>query len=429
MKVFLDTIGCRLNQSEIERMALQFRAAGHEVVDSAAVADLVVVNTCAVTTEAASDSRQKIRQAQRAGSKAIAVTGCWATLDAKAAAAMQAVEWVVPNPEKEHLVANILKIPIEEMDLEPLARQPLPGIHQRTRAFLKVQDGCDNFCTFCVTRLARGKGTSLPVEAILKDFQRAIGGGAQEIVLTGVHLGAWGRDFEKAQSLRDLIEALLHTDPPARLRLSSLEPWDLEDGFFSLWQDQRMCAHLHLPLQSGSAATLRRMARKVTPDSYARLLDTARAHVADLAVTTDVITGFPGETETEFLETLEFVRQMHFAGGHVFSFSPRPGTAAARFPGQVAPALRKERNAALREVLVAAARAYRARFVGRTLEVLWESATGFGPQGWKLEGLTSNYLRVSAYSQEKRWNQISRVKITQWSEDMLLGEIEPKEQP
>jgi threonylcarbamoyladenosine tRNA methylthiotransferase MtaB len=421
MKIFLDSIGCRLNQSEIERMALQFRAAGHEVVDNPADADLVVVNTCAVTTEAASDSRQKIRQAHRAGNAAIAVTGCWSTLEPQAAANLPGVGWVVANPEKEKLVADVLQIPVEEMDLEPLARQPLPGIHQRTRAFIKVQDGCDNFCTFCITRLARGKGRSLKLAEVLEDVRRALAGGAKEIVLTGVHLGSWGQDFDQPRILRDLIEAILKEPALVRLRLSSLEPWDLTPDFFSLWQDERMCRHLHLPLQSGAAATLRRMARKVTPESYTALLAMARAAIPDLAVTTDLIAGFPGESEQDFGESLEFVKRMEFAAGHVFTFSPRPGTPAANYSGQVLTAVRKERNAALRRALAESAVRYRQRFVGQVLPVLWESANGLGPDGWKLEGLTGNYLRVTAVAPQRLWNQVSLVKLS--AIDPILSDI------
>lgn len=423
MKVYLDTIGCRLNQSEIERLALQFRAAGHEVVETSAEADLVVVNTCAVTSEASSDSRQKIRQAARSGAGAIAATGCWATLDPTAAAALPGVTWVVPNAEKENLLADVLKIPVEEIDLEPLAREPLPGIHQRTRAFIKVQDGCDNFCTFCVTRLARGRGRSVPLQDVLKDIRRAVAGGAREVVLSGVHLGSWGQDFASPQTLRGLIEAILKDEAGfLRLRLSSLEPWDLDESFFALWQDRRMCRHLHLPLQSGSAGTLRRMARKITPQAYAQLVAQARSAIPDLAVTTDIIAGFPGETESEFQESLDFVRQMDFATGHVFSFSPRPGTAAAA-QRQLAPAVRKARNAALREVLTEAAARYRARFIGKTQNVLWETASAFGPQGWQLEGLTDTYLRVSAPCAERRWNQLDAVRLEAVAGDGLRGSL------
>ncbi len=423
MKVYLDSIGCRLNQSEIERIALQFRAAGHEIVESPAEAELVVVNTCAVTGEAASDSRQKIRRAQRAGSAAVAATGCWVTLDPQAAAGLPGVQWVIPNLEKDNLVADILHIPPDEMDLEPLARQPLPGIHLRTRAFIKVQDGCDNFCTFCVTRLARGKGRSIAAQLVVDDIQRALAGGAREIVLTGVHLGSWGQDFSEPRSLRDLLETLLKIPGITRLRLSSLEPWDLDAEFFTLWQDARLCRHLHLPLQSGAAATLRRMARKVTPDSFARLVERARESIPDLAVTTDVIAGFPGESEGEFSESLAFVRGMEFSGGHVFTFSARPGTAAARYPNQVPMAVRKERNAALRQVLAESAERYRQRFVGQVAMVLWEASGGIGPQGWRLEGLTDNYLRVSALSPDKLWNQISRVRLNGVDNVGLQGNI------
>ncbi len=423
MKVYLDLIGCRLNQSEIERIALQFRAAGHEIVDSPSGADYVVVNTCAVTTEAASDSRQKIRQAHRAGQAAIIATGCWATLDPKGAASLPGVDWVVKNQDKDRLVADVLQIPVEEMDLEPLAREPLPGIHLRTRAFIKVQDGCDNFCTFCVTRLARGKGRSIPANNVIQDIHRALAGGAKEIVLTGVHLGSWGQDFDPPQALHHLIEAILKEPDIIRLRLSSLEPWDLDEGFFLLWNDPRLCRHLHLPLQSGAAATLKRMARKVTPASFARLVEAARRVVPDLAVTTDVIAGFPGETDDEFAESLAFVRSMRFAGGHVFTFSPRPGTAAARYPDQVLSAVRKERNALLRSVLAELAEKFRREFIGQTLPVLWELSGGLGPDGWKMEGLTDNYLRVFARSSEKRWNQISQVEIKINSKDGLLGQI------
>ena len=424
MKVFLDSIGCRLNQSEIEHMALQFRADGHTLVGSAAEADLVVVNTCAVTTQASSDSRQKIRQAHRSGGAAIAVTGCWSTIDPTAAAALPAVQWVIPNQAKDGLVPAVLQIPADEMDLEPLTRQPLPGLHWRTRAFIKVQDGCDNFCTFCVSRLARGKGRSLATGEIVKDIRRAVEGGAKEIVLSGVHLGSWGQDFETPAHLRDLIEVILKERGYGRLRLSSLEPWDLESSFFSLWQDERMCRHLHLPLQAGSAATLRRMARKVAPESYAAILDQARTAIPNLAVTTDIIAGFPGETDAEFEETLDYVKQAAFAGGHVFTFSARHGTPAAHYPNQVAPDLRKERSAALRAVLGAASEAYRRRFTGQVMPVLWEAPSGLGPEGWKMEGFTDNYLRVRVFSHENLWNQVSQVRLETIGSDGIEGRIQ-----
>jgi threonylcarbamoyladenosine tRNA methylthiotransferase MtaB len=428
MKIFLDMVGCRLNQSEIEKFASQFRAAGHEIVGSAADADYVVINTCAVTAEAASDSRQKIRQAARLGGgrprpAEIVVTGCWSAIDAAGAQALPGVTRVVGNEAKDRLVADLLHLPEETFDLEPVAREPLPGAHLRTRAFIKVQDGCDNHCTFCVTRLARGKGRSRPVVEVLRDIRSALDGGAQEVVLTGVHLGSWGQDFDRPSHLFDLIAAILGERGLPRLRLSSLEPWDLDGQFFSLWSDARLCRHLHLPLQSGAPETLRRMARKTTPEAFARLVDAARSASPQIAITTDVIAGFPGETDADFAASLDFVRQINFAAGHVFTYSSRPGTAAARMPGHLPLEVRKQRNAAMRAAFAESAENYRRQFLGAELEVLWESTDAYGPQGWQLHGLTDNYLKVSARSPEKLWNTLSRVRLEEVDGDGLAGVI------
>lgn len=423
MKIFVDSIGCRLNQSEIEKFAAQFRAAGHVLVDTPAEAELVLINTCTVTAEAASDSRQKIRQASRAGKAEIAVTGCWSTLEPATASALAGVKWVIPNSEKRNLVSAVLQRPVEEMDLEPIARQPLPGIHRRTRAFIKTQDGCDNHCAFCITRLARGAGRSQSEEEVLADVRAALAGGTREVVLTGVHLGSWGQDFDPPQRLQALVTSILEKTEPQRVRLSSLEPWDLTADFFALWQDPRMCRNLHLPLQSGSGATLRRMARKVTPDSFAALVEMARGTSPDMAITTDVIVGFPGETEAEFGESLEFVRRMEFAGGHVFCYSPRPGTPAARYPNQVPHKAAKERSAAMRDALAGSGHVFRQRFIGQRMDVLWEGASAFSADGWQMEGLTDNYLRVTACSRENCWNHMSRVEVKEEQDDGLFGII------
>ncbi len=421
MKIYLDTVGCRLNQSEIETMARQFRAAGHEIVPRAEQADLAVVNTCAVTRQAAADSRKVIRRAARAGVDEIAVTGCWATLEPRQAAALPAVRRVVPNTLKDVLVPRMLGLPPDDFDLQTVPRAPLPGLRLRTRAFIKVQDGCDNRCTFCVTTIARGPARSRPAEAVLADIRAAAAGGAQEVVLTGVHLGSWGRDFSPRRHLRDLIEIILERTAIPRLRLSSLEPWDLDASFFELWQEPRLCPHLHLPLQSGCNATLRRMARKTTQESFAALVEAARRASPEIAITTDIIAGFPGESEAEFARSLAFVRRMEFAGGHVFTYSPRPGTAAARMEGQVPLPQRKERNARMRAVLAESGARYRARFLGSTRQVLWENAVSLGPQGWTLSGLTDNYLRVRARAPRDLWNHLSAVRLTAVEGEALRG--------
>lgn len=426
MKVFLDTIGCRLNQAEIESMALQFRAAGHEIAASAEGADLAVVNTCAVTTDAAADSRRKIRHLANTGVGEIVATGCWTTLQPEQAAALPHVKRTIPNQRKDALVAETLGLPpsaILPFDLEPIARAPLPGLHHRTRAFIKVQDGCDNHCTFCITTLARGESRSRPLADVLRDIQSALRGGAKEIVLTGVHLGSWGQDL--GFHLRDLVAAILRETDVLRLRLSSLEPWDLDEEFLSLWDEPRLQPHLHLPVQSGCDSTLKRMARKTSTTSFRELVAAARRLIPDVAVTTDLIAGFPGETADEFAATLDFVREMEFGGGHVFTYSPRPGTGAARLGGQVRPEVRKERNHILRAALDEAEQSYRQKFLGRTLPVLWESVSELGEWGWQMEGLTGNYLRVSASASSPRWNEVDTVELTEVHAGGMKGVIRP----
>ncbi|MBE7435957.1 MAG: tRNA (N(6)-L-threonylcarbamoyladenosine(37)-C(2))-methylthiotransferase MtaB [Anaerolineales bacterium] len=421
MKIFLDTIGCRLNQAEIETMSRQFRAAGHEIVASADRADMAVVNTCAVTTQAASDSRGKVRAIARAGVSEIAATGCWTTLQPKEAASLPNVRHIISNEKKDLLVSEILGLPKESFDHEPIDRVPIPGLHRRTRAFIKVQDGCDNQCTFCITTLARGEGRSRHIGDVIRDVNSALAGGSKEIVLTGVHLGSWGNDF--GFHLRDLVKALLRDTDVRRLRLSSLEPWDLDAGFFSLWEDSRLMPHLHLPLQSGSDSTLKRMARKTTTDSFRELVHAARAVIRDVAITTDLIAGFPGETEREFADTLSFVTEMNFSGGHVFSYSPRPGTGASRMKGQIKPELRKKRNRILQESIERSARSYREKFIGKSMSVLWESTTEYDEFGWRMEGWTGNYLRVSATAPSPRWNELDEVFLQEMGDGVIRGEI------
>jgi threonylcarbamoyladenosine tRNA methylthiotransferase MtaB len=223
--------------------------------------------------------------------------------------------------------------------------------------------------------------------------------------------------------LKDLIKAILRETDTPRLRLSSLEPWDLTSDFFSLWTNSRLMPHLHLPLQSGSASTLKRMARKTTPESFRELVAAARDVMPEVAITTDIIAGFPGETEAEFAKTLDFVHEMDFAGGHVFTYSARPGTGAARMKGQVKIGLRKTRNHILHDALEESAKSYRQKFVGERLSVLWESTSEMGEWGWQMEGYTENYLRVQALAPSPRWNQLDEVVLSDCVGDKLKGAI------
>ena len=436
MKIYLDSVGCRLNQSEIEAYAWQFRRAGHTLVRSPEEADLAVINTCTVTAAAESDSRQKIRQVHHAGAKSVVVTGCWSTLNPQAAAALPGVDLLVSNQDKDQLAIDVLRERGERIGSFMPTLQPVMGARLHTRGFIKVQDGCDNRCTYCITALARGASRSRTMDEVLQDIQRlshemecpvsdvhGAAGQVQEVVLTGVHLGSWGMDFTPPLSLKDLLRAILdHCDIP-RLRLSSLEPWDLPADFFSLWEDARLCRHLHLPLQSGSPSVLRRMARKTTPEAYANLVAAARQAIPDVAITTDVIVGFPGESGQEFKESLQFIEQMQFARGHVFTYSARPGTAAAKMDHQVPIAIRKDRNHVMQQAFEQSAREYQAKFIGKVLPVLWEAGSTVNSQGWQLSGWTDNYIRVSVVSADRLWNQITPVQLVEFGEQGMVGEI------
>lgn len=425
MKVYLDLVGCRLNQSEIEAYARQFRLAGHSLTSIPSSANLVVINTCSVTSAAAADSRQKIRQAARSGAGQVVVTGCYATLDPEAISAMPGVTHVISNQDKDNLVSMVLNVSTTTFEHTSLPRKPIPGSRQRTRAFIKAQDGCDNHCTYCITRLARGAGRSRPINLVLQDVNSALLGGCQEIVLTGVHLGSWGTDFNPPSRLHELLKAILDSTETPRVHLSSIEPWDITPDFFELWQDARLCRHLHLPLQSGSAATLRRMGRKITPQDFVQLIHQARRAIPGLAITTDIITGFPGESEEEFVESLAFVNAMEFSGGHVFTFSPRPGTAALNFPNQINPLIGKRRNAIMRKALKKSAETFRRQFLDCDLPVLWEKASPTNDHLWELNGLSDNYLRVHASFPTPCRNQIMSVHMIKLDHDGLQGEIIP----
>jgi len=435
MKFYLDTVGCRLNQAEIERYANQLRSRGHELVASPGEADLAVINTCAVTNAAESDSRQKIRSISRAGTPQIVVTGCWSTLKMEESTRLPGIHRVVPNMDKDELVSILLmdefvdqtkhadsgSKPFERIGGRTESRVPIPGPRLKTRSFIKAQDGCNSSCTYCVTRLARGPTRSRPISDILDDIHGL--SGSKEIILTGVHLGAWGEDFSPPQHLGHLVQAILRYSDVPRLRLSSLEPWDVDEEFFQLWENPRLCKHLHLPLQSGCSATLQRMARKTTPEAYAELIRKIRSIIPQIAITTDIITGFPGENEIEFQESLDFVRGLQFAGGHVFTYSPRPGTLAACMPNQVPYPVRKGRNALMQSVIREASYSYKSNFVNSVMPVLWERAIATNSKGFSLSGLTSNYLKVETLAPSNYWNQITSVHLTSVEDSHMLGRI------
>ena len=426
MKVFLSSIGCRLNQSEIETMARQLLAAGHEIVTESTEADKVIINTCAVTAEAARDARSQTRRIHRSNPDAeIVLTGCYATIAPDELGNVRGAGRVIVNQQKAQLVQMLdpkARIELPVFDQEPVLREFLAGsLGANTRAFIKVQDGCDNKCTFCVTTVARGAGQSRHLGDVVAEIQALAAAGYQEAVLTGVHLGSYGHDFGNETGLRDLVQAILqHTDIP-RLRLSSLEPWDLAPDFFTLWKNPRLLPHLHMPLQSGSDKILKRMARRTSRASFRELAEAARDNIPDLNLSTDVIVGFPGESETDFANSLEFVEEINFARLHVFSYSPRPETAASQFPQQVNGKVKKERTHRMIELGKQLSHQFHQQFVGQRLNVLWETNVGADNGGLRWVGYTDNYIRVQANGPTDMFNRITVTEIVEAAPDGVMG--------
>ena len=410
MRILLKTLGCRLNEAELEIWSRDFQSRGHRLTDDPEQADLLVVNTCAVTEEAVRKSRKLLGRSQRLNPNArLVVTGCFASLNPRAATQIEGVDLVVNNRDKGRLVEIVNR----ELDLqamsEPSHAQPVTGLLERgrQRAFIKVQDGCRYRCTFCIVTLARGEERSRPSGEIIQEINRLYGEGIQEVVLTGVHLGGYGSDL--GIDLRDLIcRVLADTDLP-RLRVGSLEPWDLPEGVWELFENPRFMPHLHLPLQSGSDSVLRRMARRCKTQEYRGLIEQARRQVPDFNVTTDIIVGFPGETDQEWRETLEFVDELAFGHLHIFAYSPRQGTKAAQLPDPVSREIKRQRSEILHALGEKSKRQMLRNQLGRTLPVLVE---GSAETGWS--GYTPNYLRVAIEAAADRdlGNRIVDIELT-----------------
>jgi threonylcarbamoyladenosine tRNA methylthiotransferase MtaB len=411
-RVHLQTLGCRLNEAELETWSRDFRAQGWELVAAPEQADLVVVNTCAVTAEAARKSRQLLRRSQRANPAAkLVVSGCYATLDAERAAAELGVDLLVPNTDKGRLVEIALAelaLPTQPLEATEPDAQPLLA-RGRQRAFIKVQDGCRYRCSYCIVTLARGAETSRPIAEVVAEIRALHASGIQEVVLTGVHLGGYGAD--QGTHLGELLDAVLAETRVPRLRLGSLEPWDLPADLWARFAEPRLLPHLHLPMQSGSDSVLRRMARRCRRAEFLELAAAGRAAVPDLNLTTDIIVGFPGESAAEWHETLDFVEQVGFGQVHIFAYSPRAGTKAAALPGQVDRALKRARSAQLHAIAARHRQAFLGRHVGPEYEVLIEERSGSGADAhWS--GYTPNYLRVElpAAPGQDLANRIVRVR-------------------
>ena len=436
----LVALGCKVNQSESRQWSAQLARIGVDLVEEGRPADLYIVNTCTVTHLGDKSSRRAIRRASRTNPDGyVVVTGCYATVDGEAVTALPGVDLVVPNDDKEALVRRLADeglIPAPPED-EPEAwvhrsERPdwitlAPALGRKARAFVKVQDGCNSHCTYCIVPRARGPQRSRSIDAIVDEIRVLYNLGYREAVLTGVQIGAYGSDWDRETrrvrkgsdpTLTELGARILAETRMPRLRISSIQPQDWPEGFVELWQDPRMCRHLHLPLQSGSDSVLKRMGRRYRTAQFRDLVERLRAAMPDVAITADVMVGFPGESEAEHRASVEFIREMAFFEQHIFRYSTRPGTSAARLPDDVPPPVKKRRSEELHALNGELHAAYRRRFLGRTMEVLWEEPKE--PQVWS--GLTDNYLRVYAPGDGLE-GKLTPVRLDELADDGIRGEI------
>ena len=427
MNIHLKTLGCRLNEAELETWAQAFQKSGHQITNRVEAAQLIVLNSCAVTQDAARKSRQLIRRIHRDNPKAkLVVSGCYATLNQDEAEAQMGVDLVVSNKNKDQLVEKALA----ELNLDSMpAMSTEPGeislfTRGRQRAFVKVQDGCRYRCTFCIVTVARGEEKSRPIEAVIDEINALHRQNIDEVILTGVHLGGYSSDL--GMSLSDLIKAILAETEIPRLRLGSLEPWELSDDFLELFDNPRLMPHLHLPLQSGSDSVLRRMARRCKTQEFTAIVEKLRAQIPHFNITTDIIVGFPGETEEEWRESFDYIEQTGFGHIHIFTYSRREGTKAATLPNQVRNEIKKQRSQALHQLAETMKQQFNRDNLGKAFPVLWEGySEPFGENKQLVFGYSPNYLRVGCVVDQgvSVENRIINTKLTGLSQSCVLGEL------
>ena len=411
------TIGCKVNQYETQRLVEQLEALGWRRCVNGGTADLCIVNTCTVTEVADAKSRQALRRFRREHPDAIVVAaGCYSERDRAGLEAMPELDRVLGNAQKERLPEALGLV--GECD----ARMP-SGISRfagHARAFIKVQDGCDQFCSYCIVPYVRGRSRSRPMREIVAEARRLVENGYRELVLTGVHLGDYA---DGDQTLADLVCSLDAVKGLLRLRVSSIDPNDVTTELLdAIASGRAACLHLHVSLQSGSNTVLERMNRGTTREAYLDMVEQASARIPELVMSTDLVVGFPGETDEEFADSLDLIEAVGFSKVHVFPFSPRPGTAAAERTDVVAHAVVKERLARVGEVAEAAARRCRARFVGQRVEILVEGET---KDGRFVHGFTPSYLKTLIEKDGVLAGGLQPVRVTSYDATCLYGSAEP----
>jgi len=415
IRVAFDTLGCKLNQAETEALTEKFMKSGYRIVNTEEEFDIYILNTCTVTHIADRKARHLLRMAHRRNPNAVLVAaGCYVEHAANDLLKIEGVKLAVGNKEKMNLPQLLKESGLVAADGYDFSA----GYHcdnQRTRSFIRIQDGCNNFCSYCIVPYVRGREKSVPTEQVVTEINDKVSHGFKEVVLTGTEIGSYNYD---GLNLNELIDIILKETSIERLRLSSLQPQEVTPSLISLWKDKRLCPHFHLSLQSGSDSVLKRMRRLYTTDDYANAVSLIRSVAGDAAITTDIIAGFPGESDDEFSESYNFCKKMGFARIHVFSYSKRRGTAANIMPNQISPQVKKKRSDLMLALAEEAAAAFYSSFIGKKLEVLWEQENN---GNWN--GYSGNYIKVFAESDKDLTNVITEVSVTSLYVGGVWGEI------
>lgn len=420
------TLGCKVNQFETELMEGLFKQKDYKVVPNDEKADIYVINTCSVTSFADKKSRQLIRRSARLNENAvIAVTGCYAQAASDKVAEITGVK-VVLGTNNRHQIVDFVEAAMNDgkihngvtdiMKARDFEDIPMLEVPARTRAFLKIQEGCTNFCSYCIIPFTRGPVRSRKLASVKSEAEKFLSMGFKEIVFTGIHLGAYGRDFHDGTTLADAARTVLELDGLQRLRLGSLESIELSEELLTMVRENpKFSHHLHLPLQAGSDYVLKRMNRHYNREEFRKLIENVKNAIPGVAISTDIIVGFPGETEEMFAESLDYIRSLGFSRVHVFPYSPREGTPAASMPDQIPDNIKKERVHRLQQVAEEMTRAFHEQYLGTKQKVLWETRT----KG-VTDGVTDTYIRVYTKA-DVIPGEITEVKLERLYEDGVWG--------
>ena len=423
--VAINTHGCKLNQADSQQLARQFQEAGFVLIQSSAQADVVVLNSCTVTANADSKARSYLRRTRRANPNALVVaTGCYAERARDDLLGMDEVSLVLDNRNKQHLVATVaanlnINLPVGSSDSSRNTNsRPLELL--RTRAMVKIQEGCNQVCSYCIVPKVRGRERSVPAQEIIDEINTRSTTGRREVVLTGTQLGTYGFDLP-GTNLTELIRKVLAETTVDRLRISSLQPQEITPELLNLWENPRLCPHFHIPLQTGCDTMLRSMRRRYNTTQFAETVQLIRAKILDAGVTTDIIIGYPGEGAREFAESYTFAESMNFSDMHVFPYSIRPGTTAAHLCNHVDDGIKKERTGEMLELATMKMRQFRIGSLQQVRPVLWNiNRSGEPSEEWI--GLTDNYLQVRTQQTDDLANTITKVRLTSLDGDCLTTE-------